>query len=166
MKLKKKKKKLWETLGNKYLTKTIETKLHMKRLFNFCTSNETTLGEYLNNFTTLLADLLNADMTIDDEDTTMLLMNSLQKEYDNWCGSYIIGRTFKYEEVILALINHNHKRYTKKELFVHRRTESLTARDKLECRDTDNRRKSPEKFIGNHNTDEDECTFCNEKLHQ
>lgn len=55
----------------------------MKRLFNFCTSNETTLGEYLNNFTTLLADLLNADMTIDDEDTTMLLMNSLQKEYDN-----------------------------------------------------------------------------------
>lgn len=84
---------LWDTLGNKYLTKTAESRLHLKRrLYAFRMRRGASIGEHLNNFTKLLADLLNVEVKVEDEDKAMILMNSLPEEYEVWCDSFISGK--------------------------------------------------------------------------
>ena len=60
--------KMWEILNNKYLTKSVENRLHLlRRLFRFQMSRGTSLAAHVNNYTKLLSNLANVDEKISDE---------------------------------------------------------------------------------------------------
>jgi len=67
-------KSIWEILARKYLTKSVENRLHLKRkLYCFQLKGEISISDHINNYTKLLADLINLDVMIDDKDKTLIL---------------------------------------------------------------------------------------------
>ena len=72
---------LWEILEKKYLTKGVELRLQLKRrLYCFQMKRKISVNEHMNSYTKLLTDLVNVDVEIDEEDKTIILLNSLPKE--------------------------------------------------------------------------------------
>jgi len=58
-------KKIWEVLESKYLTKSIDNHLHLKRrLHHFHLKNIISTGEHINNYMKLLVDLVNVNKVI------------------------------------------------------------------------------------------------------
>jgi len=73
--------KTWEILEKKYLTKSIESQLLLKRrLYRFQLKKGLSIAEHMNNYTMLLIDLVNVDVDIVEEDKTLILLNSLPDE--------------------------------------------------------------------------------------
>jgi len=66
----------------KYLTKCIETRLHLKkRLYQL--KREFSIDNHMNNYMKFLADLVNVDVAIEKEDKAVILLNFLpDEEYD------------------------------------------------------------------------------------
>jgi len=61
--------------------KNIETQLQQKRRFyHFQLKIKLAIDEYMNNYTKLLADLVNVNVTIEKEDKAVILLNSLPDE--------------------------------------------------------------------------------------
>ena len=94
---------LWEILEKKYLTKSIESRLQLKsNLYSFQMQRGCSINEHLNRYTKLLTNLVNVDVEIDEEDKTVILLNSSPKEeYETFTltlkeAEVLIGR----EEVI------------------------------------------------------------------
>ena len=51
-------KKIWEILESKYLTKSVENRLHlMRRLYHFQLKNGVSIGDHINNYMKFLVDL-------------------------------------------------------------------------------------------------------------
>ena len=104
---------LWENLEKKYLTKSIESRLQLKRrLYCFQMKRELSVDEHMNNYTKLLTNLVNVDVKIDEEDKTVILLNSLpDEEYETFTLILINGRqTFNYNEISAALVNYEVRR--------------------------------------------------------
>ena len=104
---------LWEILEKKYLTKSIESWLQLKRkLYRFQIKRELSIDEYMNNCTKLLIDLVNVDVKIDKENKAVILLNSLpDEEYENFTLTLINGRqTLNYNKVSAALVNYEVRR--------------------------------------------------------
>ena len=60
---------LWEILQKKYLTKSIESRLQLKRrLYRFQMKGGLSIDEHMNSYTKLLTDLVNVDVQINEED--------------------------------------------------------------------------------------------------
>ena len=76
--------KIREILKKKYLAKSIKTRLHLKkRLYRFQLKRRLSIDDHTNNYTKLLADLVNMDLAIKEEDKTLIFLNSLpDEEYD------------------------------------------------------------------------------------
>jgi len=76
--------KVWEILERKHLTKSIKTRLHLKRKFyRFQLKKGLVIDNHMNNYTILLADLINVNMAIEEEDKVLILLNSLpDREYE------------------------------------------------------------------------------------
>ena len=65
---------LWEILEKEYLTKSIESRLQLKRRFyRFQMKRGLSTDEHMNNHTKLLTDLVNVDVKIDEEDKAVIL---------------------------------------------------------------------------------------------
>ena len=108
--------KIWEILENKYLTKSIENCLHLKRMiYRFQLKKGILIGEYLNNYTKLLVDLANLNEVINDEDKALILLSSLPDEdYETFILTLINSKqSFSYNEISSALINHELRRKNK-----------------------------------------------------
>jgi len=102
-------KQLWEILEKKYLMKSVKSRLQLKRrLYHFQMKREISVDEHMNSYTKLLTDLVNMDMTIDEEDNVIILLNSLPEEkYENFTLTLINGRkSLNYNEVPAALMNY------------------------------------------------------------
>jgi len=70
-----------ETLVSKYLTKSIENRLHLKmKLYCLQLKMRVSISNHINNYTKLFADLANVDVVIDDEDKVLILLSSLPVE--------------------------------------------------------------------------------------
>ena len=87
-------KKMWEILEKKYLTKSIESRLLLKRrLYCFQLKKELSVAEHINDYTKLLTDLVNVDVDIEEEDKAVILLNSLpDEEYETFVLTLINGR--------------------------------------------------------------------------
>ena len=88
-------KRLWETLNEKYLTKSIENRLHLKKSFyQFKMKRGVSIREHVNNFTKLLSDMANVDIMVEDEDKAMLLLCSLpEDDFGTFFLTMINGKT-------------------------------------------------------------------------
>ena len=83
---------IWEILASKYLTKSVESRLHLKRrIYHFQLKGEISISDHINNYMKLLADLTNLDVVTEDEDKALILLSSLSDK--------------GYQTFVLTLIN-------------------------------------------------------------
>ena len=96
---------LWLKLESLYMTKSLTNKLLLKqRLFSLRMEEGSNLREHLDQLNTIMLELRNIDIKIDDEDAALLLLVSLPLSYENFVESTIGGRdTITLEEVRSAL---------------------------------------------------------------
>ena len=83
-------KSIWEILTSKYLTKSVENRLHLKRrLYHFQLKGEISISDHINNYTKLLANLTNLDVVIEYEYKALILLSSLPDErYETFVRTY------------------------------------------------------------------------------
>ena len=71
-------KSLWKKLEDKYMIKSIKNRIHLKKqLYRFQYKEVTKMITHLDSFNKLIADLLNLDEDVKDEDKTLIFLNSL-----------------------------------------------------------------------------------------
>ncbi|KAM1003335.1 hypothetical protein ACFX2C_003672 [Malus domestica] len=136
-------KELWTKLEEKYMTKSAENRLFLKkRLFRFQYRPGISMHEHLNDYNKILADLANLDVKIPDEDKALCLLNSLPDDYDHLTTTLLYGKSeVKLDEVSAALVNHE-------------------CQERKSGKRGKSRSKSRGKFLA-----KDECTFCRQKGH-
>ncbi|KAH9687281.1 hypothetical protein KPL70_014707 [Citrus sinensis] len=151
-------KKLWETLEEKYIKKSLENRLYMKKkLYRFTYTHDMSMNDHVNSFNKILADLLNLDERFEDEDATLLVLNSLPDEYHHLTTTLLHGKNnVMFDAVYNALYNSETR---KKDIKDHRDTiaKALTARGRSQSRKPGKRNKSKGRLA------KDECAFCREK---
>lgn len=163
-------KELWKALEDKFMTKSIENRLYLKkRLFRFNYKKGISMNEHLNNFNKILTDLKNLDDHIGDEDKALLLLNSLPDSYDHLTTTLLYGKEkIKYVDVANALVNNEFRR---KDKSANRdsASEALTVRGRTNNRRYTGRGKSRSKSRGKtsdrRRLAKDECAACRQKGH-
>ncbi|KAG8479124.1 hypothetical protein CXB51_029837 [Gossypium anomalum] len=92
---------LWKRLETLYATKSLANRLVLKqRLFTFCMNEGELLRDHISQFITLLNDLKNVEVHIDDEDQAMLLLCSLPPSYKSFRETLIYSRDkLSFEDV-------------------------------------------------------------------
>lgn len=96
---------LWLKLESLYMTKSLTNKLLLKqRLFSLRMQEGTILREHLDQLNTILLELRNIEVKVEDEDAALILLVSLPSSYENFVQSFIVGRdTVSLEEVRASL---------------------------------------------------------------
>ena len=92
---------LWKRLETLYATKSLANRLVLKQhLFTFRMNEGELLRDHISQFITLLNDLKNVEVHIDDEDQAMLLLCSLPSSYKSFRETLIYGRDkLSFEDV-------------------------------------------------------------------
>ncbi|KAJ4721172.1 Retrovirus-related Pol polyprotein from transposon TNT 1-94 [Melia azedarach] len=92
---------LWVKLEGLYMTKSLTNKLLLKqRLFSLRTQEAMPLRDHLDQLNTILLELRNIDVKVEDEDAALILLVSLPLSYENFVQSFIVGKdTVSLEEV-------------------------------------------------------------------
>ena len=127
---------LWEILEKKYLTKSIEPRLQLKRrLYRFQMKRGLSIAEHMNNYTKLLTDLINVDVNI-EEDKVLLLLNSLSdEEYETFILTLINEKqSLNYNDVSVTLVNYEVRRKNKQSSFSSISAEMLVVRGRVSIR--------------------------------
>ncbi|KAG8492272.1 hypothetical protein CXB51_009917 [Gossypium anomalum] len=84
---------LWKRLDTLYATKSLANRLVLKQhIFTFRMNEGELLRGHISQFITLLNDLKNVEVHIDDEDMTMLLLCSFPPSYKSFRDTLIYGR--------------------------------------------------------------------------
>lgn len=162
-------KELLKKLEDKYMMKSIENWLYLKKqLFWFQYKEGNSMSEHLNDFNKILADLQNLDVEIVDEDKVLLLLNSLTDTYEQLTTTLLYGKdSINFDDVSNALVNNEYRR---KDKHAHGQTiGALTVRGKSEqkklpirnyCISRKRGISSERKILS-----KDKCTFCRQKGH-
>jgi len=122
---------LCEILEKKYLTKSIESRLQLKRrLYCFQMKIRCSIDEHMNSYTKLFTDLVNVDVKIDEEDKAVILLNSLpEEEYEIFTLILINERqSLNYNKVSAALVNYEVRRHDRLSSYESTTTEALAVR--------------------------------------
>ena len=96
---------LWQKLESLYMTKSLTNKLLLKqRLFALRMQEGIELRDHLDKLNSILLELCNIDVKVEDEDAALILLVSLPNSFENFVQSFIVGKdTVKLEEVRSAL---------------------------------------------------------------
>lgn len=96
---------LWKKLESLYMTKSLTTKLYLKkRLYTLRMKEGTSLQDHLDEFNQIVMDIKNIGIKLEEEDQALLLICSLPPSYENLSNSMLYGRdTIKLEDVKAAL---------------------------------------------------------------
>jgi len=157
-----------EDSREKYLTKSIESRLLLKRrLYRFQLKKEISIAEHMNNYTKLLTNLVNVDVDIEEEDKALILLNFLpHKEYETFILTFINGKqSLNYNDVSTALVNYEVRRNDKQSSSNGTSTEALMVRGRGSNRKGKGERKRS-KFRPNfRDLKKNQCTICKEIGH-
>jgi len=98
---------LWQKLEALYLTKSITSKIVLKQKLHLLRMSESTpLKEHLDTFLSIIMDLENMDVKIDEEDKAIVLLCSLPPSYSAFRDSISYGKSaITLEEVKSALFS-------------------------------------------------------------
>ena len=124
-------KKIWEIFTSKYLMKSVENHLHLKKkLYHFQLKRRISISDHINIYMKLLADLTNVNVVIEDEDNDLILLSSLPDEgYETFVLTLINERiSLNYNEVINALVNLELRRRERESSSSNTSAEVLVAR--------------------------------------
>ena len=159
---------LWKMLEDKYMTKSVENRLYLKKkLFRFQYRVGISMSEHLNDYNKILADLQNLEVEIKDEDKALLLLNSLRDTYDHLITTLLYGNNeIKFNDVSNALTN-NEYRKKDRQAYVDTSSEALMVRGRFEQKKSGRRGRSHSKSKGftKRKIGKDECAFCRNKRH-
>ena len=159
---------LWEILENKYLTKSTESSLQLKsRLYGFQLKRGLSIDEHMNNYTKLLIDLVNVDVKIEEEDKSLILLNSLpDEEYETFTLTLINGKqTLNYSNVSAALVNYELRRHDKLSSSEGTSTEALMVRGRGSNRKGKGEYERSKSGAGFRDLKKNQCAFCIEIEH-
>ncbi|WZZ72241.1 hypothetical protein YC2023_083611 [Brassica napus] len=92
---------MWQKLESLYMTKYLTNKLLLKqRLFALRMQEGIELRDHLDKLNSILLELRNIDVKVEDEDAALIMLVSLSNSFENFMQSFIIGKnTMKLEEV-------------------------------------------------------------------
>eukprot|EP00268_Persea_americana_P044520 TRINITY_DN4499_c1_g1_i1.p1 TRINITY_DN4499_c1_g1~~TRINITY_DN4499_c1_g1_i1.p1 ORF type:complete len:236 (+),score=55.27 TRINITY_DN4499_c1_g1_i1:1231-1938(+) len=103
---------LWEKLEKLYMGKNLTNKLHLKKqLYGLKMEEGCDLMEHMNTFNRMISDLLRLDVKFDEEDRSLLLLNSLSDPYEHFVTTLLYGKeTLNFEEVTQDIISNADRR--------------------------------------------------------
>ncbi|PHT53674.1 hypothetical protein CQW23_08136 [Capsicum baccatum] len=99
---------IWSKLESLYMTKSLANKLRLKeRLFTLRMSEGTPIQSHLGEFNSIIIDLENLDVEIDDEDKAVLLIVSLPPSYRHFKEIMLYGNnvTLSFDDVKSNLLS-------------------------------------------------------------
>ncbi|KAL5837325.1 hypothetical protein ACOSQ3_014494 [Xanthoceras sorbifolium] len=98
---------LWEKLESLYVTKNLTTKLVAKhRLYTLNIAKGASIKSHIDEFSTILMDLENMEISYDDEYQALMLLGSLPSSYKHFRDTLIYSRqTLKLEDVKSTLFS-------------------------------------------------------------
>lgn len=151
---------LWLKLESLYMTKTLANRLHLKqRLFTMRMAEGTPIKSHLDTFMSIIMDLKNMEVNIDDEDQALLLLCSLPPSYKHFRETLVYGReSITLDDVKSSMFS---KEIMDRELTTAStsgvKEEALYVKGKQKEKDSgkDKTKSKPKRF----------CTFCNKKGH-
>jgi len=160
---------LWNKLETLYMTKSLTNKLLLKqRLFSLRMKEGTPLKQHLDQLNTILMELRNIGVTVEDEDAALILLVSLPLSFENFVQSFVVGReTITLEEVRSSL----HSRELR-HMVTHGSNDAsasgLTAhhgesRGRQQKQNHNNKHRGRSKSKGRYS--KDTCNYCKEKGH-
>ena len=143
-------KELWKKLEDKYMTKSVENRLYLKKkLFHFQYHAGISMSQHLNDYNKILADLQNLEVDISSEDKALLLLNSLPDNYDHLITALLYGKDeIKFDDVSNALTNNEYR-----------------MKDKQVQRDTMIEALIVKEMSNDKKLKKDECAYCHKKGH-
>ena len=103
-----------EGIGEQVMKKSCENRFYLKKkLFRFQYQPSTTINDHIILFNKLVADLLNLEENVKDEDNAWLLLASLLDEYDHLVTTLLHGKDeVIFDEMCNALYNTEIKKNT------------------------------------------------------
>ncbi|KAE8727553.1 putative serine/threonine-protein kinase WNK6 [Hibiscus syriacus] len=118
---------MWKALEEKFLKKSSQNRLHMKKiLFRFDYQPDTSMNEHITAFNELVADLLGMDETFKDEDLALMSLSSLPDEFEHLETMLLHGKdNVTLKDVTAALYS---RKKTKKES-KYKATEAMVNQD-------------------------------------
>jgi len=122
--------KLWKALEHKFLKKSGQNKLLMKkRLFRFDYQQGSTMNAHIIMFNRLVANLLNLDLKFEDEDLALMLLSSLPDEFEHLETTLLHRKeNVSLDVVCFALYSHELRKQDKM------KTKSTTSEEALVAR--------------------------------
>ncbi|KAE8717034.1 cytochrome P450 71A9-like [Hibiscus syriacus] len=154
--------KMWKALEDKFLNKSSQNRIHMKkRLFRFDYQPDTNMNEHITAFNELVEDLLGMDETFKDEDLALMLLSSLPDEFEHLETTLLHGKdNITLKDITVALYSYELRKKTKKER-KYEAAEAMVARGRSKSQKPKWRGRSKSKSrLG-----KDECAFYHEKGH-
>ena len=139
--------KLWKALEDKFLKKSSQNKLLMKkRLFRFDYQQGTTMNAHITMFNQLVADLLNLDVKFEDEDLALMLLSSLPDEFEHLETTLLHGKeNVSLYAVCSALYSHELRKQAKMKTKSTTSEEALVARGRQQSQTKGRRGRSKSK---------------------
>ena len=91
------------------MEKNLSNKLYLKKeLYSLRMSKNTNALQHLSKFNGLISQLLQFQVTFDDEDKAILLLASLPQSYENLVTTLLYGNdTLKFKQVLGSLLPYN-----------------------------------------------------------
>ena len=161
---------LWRKLEDKYMTKSVENRLYLKKkLFRFTYKEGTSIRNHLDAYDKILAYLRTLDVEIADGDKALCLLNSLPDQYDHLSTTLLYGKkTVNYEEVENTLFNNSVRKLDIHDIRENSSLDALTIRRRPKDKKFGSKGKSRSKSRGassNRKLAKDQCSYCKNKCH-
>lgn len=84
---------MWTKLESLYMTKSLANRLYMKqKLYSFKIDDEKNISEKIDEFIKIMDDLENIEVKLEEEDKSLILLNSLPRSYKNFRNALLDGR--------------------------------------------------------------------------
>ena len=154
--------------GEEISDKNIESLLLLKkRLYRFQMKRGFSIDEHMNSYTKLLTDLVTVYVKIDEEDKTVILLNSLlDKEYETFSLTLINGRQIlNYSKATDALINYEIRRQDRLSSSENTSVEALAVRGRSFNQKGRGDQERSKSMPGFRDFKENQCALCKELGH-
>ncbi|KAK4413408.1 Retrovirus-related Pol polyprotein from transposon TNT 1-94 [Sesamum alatum] len=103
---------VWKKLEIQFMSKSITNKLYLKqRLYGLKMQEGADLAQHVNVFNQIITDLTRPDVSIEDDDSPMILLCSLPFSYEHLVTTLTYGKkTIKVVEITAALLTYNQRK--------------------------------------------------------
>ncbi len=99
-------KQAWDTLVKMYNTNTQARKMQLKQELHNLQKNKMNMSDYSTKVKNLVDAPTSIGAPIDDEDLMVVTLNGLRKDYNQFCTSIVVRKTFPdFQDLITLLIS-------------------------------------------------------------